>query len=560
MAGVLALAALARLTQLGFAPFTPGEATQAVAALPGVAGVAGAATGVSPLLLALHRLTFGLAQATDTSARLWPALAGVLAVALAMGVRRELGRLEALAAAALMALSSTLVFWSRNAAGESLAVLGGVGLVVALAAWRRNAGVWPARGVAAALALLVMSAPVAYSILLAAAPLIALALWSRSERHNAAASHALRQGALVFALLVALASTGFFFAPSGLASVAELPAAWLRGFGRAPAGPDGMAAASSLWGLGLTLVWLEPLVLALGLAGLVMGQRRRSWLVQGLSLWALLALGLAVVRPGRSAADLIPLVVPLALLGGLALAAVLRIGLAERRRAEVWMLLAAGLAALASATVWLADFASEWKAAPATPFLWSAGVAVLVLLALFAVYWLSFGPRLTGRVAALLAAAMLLLLGLRGMAMTSRNHDGLRWGSLDAVTGASGSVDVEAALAHLAMQRGTDVRDLPVAFLTAPGNDPPALLRWMARNTAQARGRPLPPTDDSQRVWLGLASDLPPAGALSGQSFRIAQRWSPDGLRGSALLNWLLFGHFDTLTAEQRAVLWVSNQ
>jgi hypothetical protein len=67
------------------------------------------------------------------------------------------------------------------------------------------------------------------------------------------------------------------------------------------------------------------------------------------------------------------------------------------------------------------------------------------------------------------------------------------------VTGASGGPELRLALERLAMQRGTDLRDLPVAFLTAPGNETPALLRWYARNAVL---RP-PAYGDPNLVWLG---------------------------------------------------------
>jgi hypothetical protein len=47
-------------------------------------------------------------------------------------------------------------------------------------------------------------------------------------------------------------------------------------------------------------------------------------------------------------------------------------------------------------------------------------------------------------------------------------------------------------------------------------------------------------------------------GEYSGQSFRIAQAWAPDALRGRDLWRWLLFGRFDALQGEERAVLWVA--
>ncbi len=576
---IAALALVLRLASLHVAPMSPVEAVQAMAALDLVAerGALPAA-GASPLLLNLHWLIFLLTQATETSARLMPSLTGVATVLLAYGLRAELGRMGALAAALLLAVSSTLVFWSRSATGESLALLAGMALVVGLAGWRRTSGrgwmVW----LAVALAGLLLSAPIGYSILLAAAPLAAMALQPAGERRHAAAG--LGTAGLVFALVLLLGATGFFFLPGGLAAAAELPAAWLAGFtGSGTLVPDASAGValpglattqtSSVFALVINLLWLEPLVLMTGLAGLAVGVRRRHWLAQGLGLWLALALLLLLVRAGRSPADVAVLALPLALLGGLALAAFAEHFSLGEQRAEALVLLAAGLAILGSVAVWLAQYTESWKAEPQMAFLISAGAALLVLVALLVAYVVIFGGRLTLQVGLALALIVLALLGLRGTLLTSHNRDGLRWGSHAPVAGASGGPELRLALERLATQRGTDLRDLPVAFLATPGTEAPALLRWYARGAVLQS----PAVGDPDLVWLGMDGDVAPVGspspqpspqgrgsAFSGQSFRLAQSWSPDGLGGRALWRWLLFGQFDALQGEQRAVLWVQTE
>jgi hypothetical protein len=556
--GYIAIAALAlvlRLANLHMAPMTPAEAVQAMAALDLVADRSALpAAGTSPLLLDLQWLIFLLAKATETSARLAPALAGTATALLAYGLRAELGRLGALLAALLLAVSSTLVFWSRSATGESLAVLAGMALIVGLAGWRRSAGPGWAIWLAATAAVLFLSASIGYSFLLAAAPLAAIALLPAGDRHQTAAG--LATAGLAFVLILLLGATGFFFLPGGLAATAELPAAWLRGFA---------AGGSSIVGLSMNLLWLEPLLLVVGLAGLAVGLRRRNWMAQGLGLWLAIVLLLLLARVGRTPADLAVMALPLALLGGLALAAFIEHFDLGEQRSEAVVLLIAGLVILGSVAIWLAQYTESWKGQPQMAFLVSAGVALLVLIALLAAYVVIFGGRLTLQVGLALGLIALALLGLRGTLLTSHNRDGLRWGSHASVVGASGAPELRMALERLAMQRGTDLRDLPVAFLTAPGNETPALLRWYARDAVQR----LPSAGDPNLVWLGMDYDAAPAvpspqpspagreGAYSGQSFRVAQSWSPDGLRGRALWRWLLFGQFVALQGEQRAVMWV---
>ncbi len=562
---IAVLALVLRLATLGAAPMRPDEAAQAVAALNLLADRSALPlAGASPLLLDLHWLLFFVAKSGEASARLAPALAGVVTVLLAAGLRRELGRLGALAAALLLAVSTTLVFWSRSATGESFALLAGMALIVGLAGWRRSGGrgwlVW----LAAALAGLLLSAPIGYSILLAAAPLAVIALWPDGERRAEWAG--LGVAGLVFVLILLLGGTGFFFLPGGLAAVAELPAVWLRGFTGSGTAASGLAMDSSVLGLALNLLWLEPLVMATGLAGLAVGLRRRHWLAQGLGLWLALALLLLVVRAGRTPADLAVLTLPLALLGGLALGAFAEHFDLGEQRAEALALLIAGLVILGSVAVWLAQYTQSWRPEPQPAFLISAAAVLGVLVLLLAVSVVIFGAGVTVRVALALALLALALLSVRGVLLASHNRDGLRWGALTTAAGASGGPELRVALERYAMQRGTDLRDLPVAYLTAPGNEIPPLLRWYARDAAKGS----PALGGANLVWLGLDSDVAPAespsarpvstgggGAYSGQSFRLAQSWAPDGLRGRALWRWLLFGQFDALQGEQRAVLWM---
>jgi hypothetical protein len=439
-------------------------------------------------------------------------------------------------------------------------------LIVGLAGWRRSGGAGWLVWLAVALAGLLLSAPVGYSILLAAAPLAAMALLRAGDRRHAAAG--LGTAGLVFVLVLLLGATGFFFLPGGLAAVAELPAAWLAGFaGSAVAASSlAMAGTSTVLGLGINLLWLDPLVLMAGLAGLIVGLRRRHWLAQGLGFWLALALLLLLLRAGRSPADVAVLALPLALLGGLALAAFAEHFDLGEQRAEALALLVAGLAILGSVAVWLAQYTESWQAEPQMAFLVSAGAALLVLVALLVAYVVIFGGRLTLQVVLALALIVLALLGQRGTLLTSHNRDGLRWGSWASAAGASGGPELRLALERLAMQRGADLRDLPVVFLTAPGNETPALLRWYARGAVLQS----PAVGDPDLVWLGMDSDVAPSdspspqpsptergGVFSGQSFRLAQSWTPDGLRGRPLWRWLLFGQFDALQGEQRAVLWV---
>lgn len=541
------VAAAIRLMGLTVRPFDSAEAQQAVAAL-GAAGLPG--PGISPLLLSLQRVSFGLLQSGEGLARFWPALAGVALVLLAYELRGELGRVGALGAASLLAVSPLLVFWSRNATGESVTLLAAMILIVALSRARRGA-LWVIWG-AVGLALLVLSSPTGYSVLVLIAPMAALAGTSANDDSGGTRSQWLT-GLFVFLGLVALGGTALFLNPGGFAAVADLPAAWLRSFA-SPAGYSPLL-------LAVQVTLGELLALAAGIAGLVIGLRRRNWFAQALGLWLVLALALLLLRSGRTPGDAALLALPLALLAGITVEAFVTQLSFSGERAEAAVLLAACLVVLGAAAIWLADYVRSLDGTPNTVFLFSAAAALVVLLAILLAYFVVFGLRVTWQVAALVAVIALGLLTLRMTALTSHNHDPLRWGTVAGSRGASDGSNVTAFLEQLAAQRGTDLRDLPVILVAAPGTEVSPLLRWLVRDadTRQAAGAA---GADSSAVLVSLADDPPPGGSdagapLVGRSFQVAENWSPAGLRGSPLWKWLLYGRFDELDGRQRAVIWL---
>jgi predicted membrane-bound mannosyltransferase len=91
----------------------------------------------SPALFSGQALFFLLFGAGDAVARLWPALAGLALALTPLLLRRQLGRVAALATGGLLALSPTAVLLSRTATGDVLAALGSFLLVAGL--WRAAA-------------------------------------------------------------------------------------------------------------------------------------------------------------------------------------------------------------------------------------------------------------------------------------------------------------------------------------------------------------------------------------------------------------------------------------
>ncbi|MFN2167624.1 MAG: hypothetical protein ACK2U9_15325, partial [Anaerolineae bacterium] len=534
----LLLAAGLRLVDLGQTPMAPAEAAQAWVALAQVRGEALLPPpGTSPLLLSLQYLTFLLAAASELWARFWPTVAGTLLVLLPYGLRRRLGRPAALAAAFLLAISTNLVFWSRSGTGESFAALGALGLVLCLDGYcREGVRPWAAWG-AASLAVLLMSAPAGYSALLAIAPLALVLLRHRTfcPLPGPARQGAMLRAGLILVAALLLGSTALLLVPQGLAALAELPVAWLRELVQ----PGGYALSTLL----LQLVLEETFLLAVGVAGLVLGLRRGDALARGLGIWLAIAL-LLLLRPGRSPADGVVVVLPLALLGGQALAAYA--GRLRDLAAQPWEALAlaiAGLALLGFTAIWLADYGASPQQVGDRVFLIYAGLGLGLLLALFLLAGLYFGSRVTATVGIAVLLLGLLLPSLRASWEMSHNDDGLRWGSLLSTIGATDGPGIPEYLQQLARQAtpyGGDLFDLPVALVVAPGTEPNPLLHWYLRD-ADVREIAGAGADSGEQVIVALPEESLALGeGYAGRSYRLTQSWAPTALEGTALWRWLI--------------------
>jgi len=113
----------------------------------------------------------------------------------------------------------------------------------------------------------------------------------------------LRKAALFGGATILLAGTFLLLVPQGIASLADTFTAYLRGW----LNPSGVLVFRPLAALAL----YQLLALFFGIAGAVHGWVRREPLSQRLSLWACLALILALIYPARQTIDLVWVLVPL---------------------------------------------------------------------------------------------------------------------------------------------------------------------------------------------------------------------------------------------------------
>lgn len=311
---VIALLALTlRVSSLGVAPLTAPEAQEAMLAWRAVHGQGMPQGSYSPLLFAANGSLFAIFGASDAIARLWPALFGVVLALTPFMLRERLGRIAALFIGLYLAISPTALLASRRVDG---AVVAAAGVMLALGGLMRFFDTDQRRWlvpVGVGLALALTSSPSAYGLLgpLALAYLITfyvLRFTLDVSRLGPHISHVI----LTFLIAALALSTVLGWNMGGFGAMGDLAAAWFARFG--PASNPGPSPIT------LLLVY-ELFILVFGVVGstLIVCRSSRSAVIRLLFvLWAGLALLLLLFMPGREPLDLLWLVLPLAMLSGVA--------------------------------------------------------------------------------------------------------------------------------------------------------------------------------------------------------------------------------------------------
>lgn len=604
--GVLLIIALGlRLAALDAAPLNSKEAQDALAALRFAQGHgAPTTTGYSPALFSAQWLTFLIVGANEFTARLLPSLAGT-ALALTPGLlRSQLGRLGALIAGALIALSPTAVTLSRTASGDVLVALGA--LLTATGLWHL---VENKRGTAAAdpgtvesatgryepaippviylipfgIALMLASSPLAYSALIALSAAFVLGAfadptwrqrlrssWNFLSTSPNVVPYAL--GVLFGSLAMLSAAFGWHF--GGLGAMADLLPQWLRGFVR-------WSDSLSLGYPALILVFYEPLILFLGLVGIVRVVLQGNAMSLFLALWSIGAFLLSLIRPGRGPGDMLLVVVPLAGLAGLALAAYLR----EVRRRLLW--LNEGLYLVVSLPLWaflmlnLATYSSRSAEysyldlvvfEASIPTFLSVVIATGLLLFIVAVgIGLLNGSRAALRSAAFSITLALLIFTIATTWGVSQNHPADPRELLVLEPTARDVRLLKESLTRISAARRDGAHGID---LTVFSDDP--VLSWELREFIEAQFADAAEGPAATSAVVGPKTSLnPPLGeGYVGQSFPLRRRWGPDSLACrwndvqigfdqvrqldcSALIKWLIFRRSPDNPIEERVVLWL---
>jgi hypothetical protein len=237
---LIIVASILRIADLAITPLSPDEAKEALAVWnfwqPDVTVI----DLGSPLYFSLTALSTQIFGFGDSSMRLIPVLFGIALVPLPWFLRHRIGRLGAIIASGLFALSPIHVVISRTAGGQSAAIFGGVLLFVAWLRYRESDdGRWFITA-AAALAIGLISEPLFLGI--AVALLVAWLVQGKLgpqilenqdepyARFSLPEKSVLKKAALLFITVLILGATALLMNLQGMGASINLLTQWLRYF------------------------------------------------------------------------------------------------------------------------------------------------------------------------------------------------------------------------------------------------------------------------------------------------------------------------------------------
>jgi hypothetical protein len=297
-------AGVLRFVALGRAPLNPGEAGQALAVWqqwhPGNVAVA---TG-SPAYFTITALISQVLGFSDAVMRLAPAVVGFALTLTPWFIRHRVGRVGALLAALLLAVSPLQTLTARTANGQSIALLAGMMFFIAWLRYQETGRSSWLYALAVALATGLASAPLFFAILvtlvvawlaqrLVGPPLIRDEEGQRATIRRPSAPQ-LRQAAIVGLAAFLLLATLVFFALPGIGSAADMPASWIARF-------QITSSQYLLTGPFVELLRYEVALVLVGLLAAVWAATREKPFAIFLVYWVLAALLLLLLQPGTMA-------------------------------------------------------------------------------------------------------------------------------------------------------------------------------------------------------------------------------------------------------------------
>jgi 4-amino-4-deoxy-L-arabinose transferase-like glycosyltransferase len=523
--GLIVAAGLVRLVDLGGLPLTTDEAARALDAAR-VADGDVPETWRGDLVSAGTSYLFRVAGETDLVARVVPAVAGVALVCVLWFARPYAGRLAALVAGTLVAISPLFVLYSRSATPYSAGCLLGAVMMVCLFAYlhRPRTGVFFLFVVALALVPLTDAPGVVAALAVAVFGVLESTLFGNRDVRRAFRAFASSPLQWVTALLVIAAAIQLGLTHFGTSLDADLPGVrlWFDMFDM----PRDSRSPEYHFALLLGYDW--PILVA-GAVGFLFfavklttgGRSAITSFERFLLIWtAVAALTLAFVTR-REAGQLLILLLPLALLAGsLAQDMALRVDWSEAGR--WWPLAVAAVVPIAVAALLMTEWSSGNAGSVEQALLIASPIVCLGLIAV------AFARSRAG--AALVATGVALLVAVPFMAHSSLAA-AIYEGEEPAVDSRlqPNAERLRETLEALAAERGGTI---------SADRELLDELGWTLRDTPITFGG----TAEGASVALAGAEAAPPGFAGLEQIWRVAEGWYPDELLAPRRLwRWFLY-------------------
>lgn len=554
---VIVLAVGLRLPGLDWPPLSDAEAEMALPALSQSARPApflefeGASPPKSGLYQVLTMVAFHLFGAQDETARLIPAIIGVLLVGVPFLLRGRVGVGRASLTALLLTISPTLVASSRSVQDAGM---GAFGLTLLLALlltshgeardpWLPAIAIGVAISAGASLWFGLSGFLFAWVLGRISARLTDLPMGIDWDWLPA------RRTFLIGLLFAVVIATGAGSSVTSLRALFVSLSDWLSGWSvQRPIHPLTLLTASIAY---------EPLIWLLGLIGAVLVLRKQDRLGTGGVWWALGAILVIIIYPGRGPEHLIWFVIPMAYLGAVALDAILQGVLSSEVRTPLLALSGAVILLTIFAFLQIriglqGRFAGLEFAGLSMEFLMPT-LALLLALALGVLFSMGWSPRDALLSAALSGVVLSSALSLSALSRLSYGESAA--GAEELWRPRASTKGILLMLETIELVSEAETGFGAAVSVQATDQVPPALV-WALRDY----GRPSP---DELMAGLAPSVVLAPETALPaemgqeyiGQTLAVRERWGWEGLVPPEVLRWLVLG--DAPTVQDRWVLMV---
>jgi hypothetical protein len=521
---ILILALGIRVLHIDQVPLSEDEAGKALQALAVARGET-PSFSTGPAFPLLTGLTFFLFEDTNAYARIWPIIAGCCLVIFPYLIRSFIGRKAALIMALGLAISPTMVLFSRTADPRIMAVSFAM-MAIGFSILRKPilAGMF--------LGLMLLCGPTALSGLigLGITWLVGnlLSKMKVIEPISTITPIVINRWAIVSALfssfvVILIVGTLFFRFPSGIGAFAEILPSYIQGWI--------IPSDTSLAKLFLSLILYNPVVFIFGILAIIQAWRTKDTLSQWLSIWTGISLLIVILQPGREVFSWVWLLIPMWALASTEIARYFKLDGAEflpsiGQALLIFLLMALGwlnLAGVGSIGGVLEANQLRWAIIGGTIVL--GGVTTLLI----GLGW-SFKTAQQGLVWGLLLGFIFYGVSLMwGVSQLRPNGVQELIGSSTVTTYSN---DFQETLGDLSEWR-TGMRDTLDVVLTTTSPS----LRWEMRNWSAARFMPSIPVGDLPSVIINEEDQPSPNLAIGyrGQDF---PWWQTPGWEGVLPENW----------------------